>query len=243
MATLTEIMERVVDEGTGEAGAGCRLYRRGQDRNRQEAGERQLPRPLGLQRLVCRLRALAQAGLHHRGRRRFTSPGRRRTAVSSPRRSSRRSRLRHSGSTASAVNQCAGAGARRSRRDEDRSARDFRTGQPPPLVQLTVEYARLAGSGLDGLSAREASARWRGLGCTAQLRGAGLVVDQWPAPGTPLDSGVTVVLTLDVSPSSVWGVPKRHDGRQLLRALSRMCRSTSGSSRRDRPHCSRPAQG
>jgi cell division protein FtsI (penicillin-binding protein 3) len=53
---------------------------------------------------------------------------------------------------------------------------------------------------LSGMSAREALRVLTRLGCTAHLRGAGVVVDQWPAPGTPLDSGMNVVLTLDRRP-------------------------------------------
>jgi cell division protein FtsI (penicillin-binding protein 3) len=50
---------------------------------------------------------------------------------------------------------------------------------------------------LTGLSAREAIGALARLGSSARLRGAGLVVSQWPEPGTPLDSGAPVVLTLD----------------------------------------------
>ena len=83
------------------------------------------------------------------------------------------------------------------------------TGQLATSGPVTASGARpadgeridLAGSGPDRLEcARSRSACCAALGCTAQLRGAGLVVDQWPAPGTPLDSGVTVVLTLERRP-------------------------------------------
>lgn len=50
---------------------------------------------------------------------------------------------------------------------------------------------------LTGLSAREATAILTRLGYTARLRGAGLVVEQTPEPGAPLDSSTTAVLTLD----------------------------------------------
>jgi len=53
---------------------------------------------------------------------------------------------------------------------------------------------------LTGLSAREAIRMLARLGCTVELRGGGLVVDQFPAPGTPLDSGTSVVLTLGRRP-------------------------------------------
>jgi cell division protein FtsI (penicillin-binding protein 3) len=50
---------------------------------------------------------------------------------------------------------------------------------------------------LIGLSAREATAILTRLGYTARLRGAGLVVEQKPEPGTPLDSSTAAVLTLE----------------------------------------------
>jgi cell division protein FtsI (penicillin-binding protein 3) len=75
--------------------------------------------------------------------------------------------------------------------------------QPPSVVPLTgdgnAETSEIPD--LTGLSAREALRALARLGCTAQLRGAGLVVSQSPAPGTPLDSSVNVVLTLDRRPA------------------------------------------
>jgi cell division protein FtsI (penicillin-binding protein 3) len=68
--------------------------------------------------------------------------------------------------------------------------------QPAPVVSLAVSASPSQVPDLTGLSAREALAILTRLGCAAQLRGAGLVVDQWPAAGSPLDSGATVVLTL-----------------------------------------------
>jgi membrane peptidoglycan carboxypeptidase len=50
---------------------------------------------------------------------------------------------------------------------------------------------------LTGLSAREATAILTRLGYTARLRGAGLVVEQTPEPGAPLESSTTAVLTLE----------------------------------------------
>jgi membrane peptidoglycan carboxypeptidase len=50
---------------------------------------------------------------------------------------------------------------------------------------------------LTGLSAREATAILTRLGYTARLLGAGLVVEQTPEPGAPLDSSTTAVLTLE----------------------------------------------
>ena len=73
---------------------------------------------------------------------------------------------------------------------------------PPSLVSLTglANTSPSEVPDLTGMSAREALGMLSRLGCTAQMRGAGLVVDQWPSPGTALDSGVTVVLTLDRRP-------------------------------------------
>ena len=70
------------------------------------------------------------------------------------------------------------------------------------LVQLTGGVAASASQvpDLTGLSAREAIRMLARLGCTVELRGGGLVVDQFPAPGTPLDSGMSVVLTLGRRP-------------------------------------------
>jgi beta-lactam-binding protein with PASTA domain len=35
------------------------------------------------------------------------------------------------------------------------------------------------------------------LGLTARVRGAGIVVDQQPAPGSPIERGTTATLTLE----------------------------------------------
>jgi cell division protein FtsI (penicillin-binding protein 3) len=69
---------------------------------------------------------------------------------------------------------------------------------PPSLVPVPATSSSSASQfpDLTGLSARDALAVMSRLGLAAQLRGSGLVVDQSPAPGEPLDAGVTVVLTL-----------------------------------------------
>jgi membrane peptidoglycan carboxypeptidase len=74
---------------------------------------------------------------------------------------------------------------------------------PPTPVSLTGSMNTSVSEvpDLTGMSARDALGTLTRLGCTAELRGAGLVVDQWPAPGTPLDSSLTVVLTLDRRPA------------------------------------------
>ncbi len=70
---------------------------------------------------------------------------------------------------------------------------------PPSLVPVPATSSSSASQfpDLTGLSARDALAVMSRLGLAAQLRGSGLVVDQSPAPGEPLDSGVAVVLTLE----------------------------------------------
>ena len=55
---------------------------------------------------------------------------------------------------------------------------------------------------LTGLSARDALRALSQLGLTARLYGAGLVVQQQPEAGTPLDSGTSVILRLDRSSQS-----------------------------------------
>ena len=199
MATLTGIMERVVDDGTGKLRESRRLYRRWKDRHRQEAAERQLSWPLRLQRVVCRLRALAETGLHDRCRCRFATwvspyggvvaaPIFQKIATAA---------LRHDGVPPS-IN--APEPVLAGRRDETGQRSTSGPLAPPPTVMpLTAAVSDSASEvpDLTGMSARDALGALTRLGCAAELRGAGLVVDQWPAPGTPLDSSLTVVLTLD----------------------------------------------
>jgi cell division protein FtsI/penicillin-binding protein 2 len=78
------------------------------------------------------------------------------------------------------------------------------TGQQPasgPVVPVGLTPLNGGGTSsfpdLSGMSAREALALLSRLGYTARLRGAGLVADQWPAPGAPLDPSEPVVLRLD----------------------------------------------
>jgi cell division protein FtsI (penicillin-binding protein 3) len=58
---------------------------------------------------------------------------------------------------------------------------------------------------LRGMSARDALRVLAQLGVTARIDGSGLVVDQIPAPGTPLDRGVSSTLILDRSASHLVG--------------------------------------
>jgi len=67
---------------------------------------------------------------------------------------------------------------------------------PPSIVPLPGASGSVLPD-LTGLSAREATGVLSRLGYTTRLRGTGLVVDQWPAPGAPLDSSATAVLRLE----------------------------------------------
>ena len=90
-ATLTEIMEAVVERGTGEAGATGGLYGRRQDRDGREARQRPVLQDR-LQRVVRRVRSVAEAGADDCGRDRLaareaaiTAPGCRRRCSSESR--------------------------------------------------------------------------------------------------------------------------------------------------------------
>lgn len=60
---------------------------------------------------------------------------------------------------------------------------------------------------LRGTSAREAIRTLAQLGLTAHVRGRGIVVEQTPEPGTPLERGVTCTLVLDRDTSRFIGAP------------------------------------
>jgi cell division protein FtsI (penicillin-binding protein 3) len=55
---------------------------------------------------------------------------------------------------------------------------------------------------LRGLSAREALRTLARLGVTARLDGSGVVIDQTPEAGTPLERGTQCVLQLERSPGA-----------------------------------------
>ena len=118
-ATLTTIMEGVVERGTGEGRADRRLHGRRQDRHRAEAGQRPLLDDR-VQRVVRRLRAVAQAGAH--------DPRRHRLAAR--RRPLRRRRWRRRSSSASPRPRCASSACRRRsirrRRSSSRATDDAR---------------------------------------------------------------------------------------------------------------------
>jgi len=87
------------------------------------------------------------------------------------------------------------------------------TGDPEPTpvkVPAILPLAGLAlGAGLmpdlRGLGAREALKTLARLGASAQLVGDGLVVEQTPAPGTPIDRGIASTLWLRRQPPGMAG--------------------------------------
>jgi cell division protein FtsI (penicillin-binding protein 3) len=72
----------------------------------------------------------------------------------------------------------------------------------PHVVAMPANMSETGVPDLRGLSAREAVRELARLGLTARLQGTGVVVDQSPAAGSPLDPGATATLMLDrrVSP-------------------------------------------
>lgn len=63
---------------------------------------------------------------------------------------------------------------------------------------------------LRGMGAREAVRTLAQLGLSARIEGKGIVVDQAPAPGTPLERGITCTLLLDREPARLIGVAGAH---------------------------------
>ena len=80
--------------------------------------------------------------------------------------------------------------------------RDPSPGESPAPTVITVAAVDDSHSmpDLRGLSAREALRRLASRRLTARLQGAGLVVSQSPAPGTPLDASTPCSLLLDRHP-------------------------------------------
>lgn len=82
-----------------------------------------------------------------------------------------------------------------------------RAAQPAPApMRPTVVQAALTASGetalpdLRGYGAREAVRELARLGITPRMRGTGVVVDQQPRPGEPIEPGASCTLILDRSP-------------------------------------------
>jgi cell division protein FtsI (penicillin-binding protein 3) len=69
---------------------------------------------------------------------------------------------------------------------------------PPQIVRLggSAPGSMALFPDLTGLSARDALRVLVQLGLTARLHGTGMVVDQQPPPGTPIESGTTAILSL-----------------------------------------------
>jgi membrane peptidoglycan carboxypeptidase len=79
--------------------------------------------------------------------------------------------------------------------------------RPPAIVTLQnrVPAHDSLFPDLRGLGARDAVQAVARLGLTARLRGAGVVVEQAPLPGTPIERGSTSILTLDRAPVAAAG--------------------------------------
>jgi cell division protein FtsI (penicillin-binding protein 3) len=89
----------------------------------------------------------------------------------------------------------------------------------PTLATTTLPaIVTLAGGGhetalvpdLRGLSARDAVRTLSKLGASARLHGTGVVIDQSPAAGTPLERGSTCTLVLERDPSRLTGAAGAH---------------------------------
>ena len=74
----------------------------------------------------------------------------------------------------------------------------------PNVVAMPANMTETGLPDLRGLSAREALRELARLGLTARMQGTGVVVDQMPVAGSPIDPGATATLILDrrVSPRS-----------------------------------------
>jgi cell division protein FtsI/penicillin-binding protein 2 len=77
--------------------------------------------------------------------------------------------------------------------------------QPAILPMPDGERSASVMPDLRGSSAREALRTLAGLGLTARIEGRGVVIDQTPEPGSPLERGITCSLVLDRDPSRLAG--------------------------------------
>jgi cell division protein FtsI (penicillin-binding protein 3) len=75
----------------------------------------------------------------------------------------------------------------------------------PVIVPLPATSIQPTVPDLRGLSAREAMRSLAELGLTPRLRGSGIVVDQDPLPGMPLERGSVCMLILDRAPQPTAG--------------------------------------
>ncbi len=73
---------------------------------------------------------------------------------------------------------------------------------PPAIVTMTANMTDGGGlPDLRGLSARDALRELARLGLTARMQGAGVVVDQTPAPGSMIEPGASCMLVLNRRPA------------------------------------------
>ena len=167
----------------GQGGADRRLHDRRQDRHRAQDHQRRVL-AVGVQRLVRRLPAVAQAGADDHRRHRFAArqglhtaaPWRRRSSSASPK---RRCATRHC-----ADRQPGAAGARGGARPITRAdATISRRSDWQPSWTAARDGLM---PDLRGMSARDANRTLTQIGMTGRLNGDGFVLEQSPAAGTVL---------------------------------------------------------
>ena len=192
-------MEQVVERGTAQRRADSRLHHRRQDRHRGQAGERPLLE-VGLQRVVRRVRPVAQSGADDPRRHRLAARQRllRRRRLGADLQADRRSRAAPtwaSARTSTRRRRCWWRGTIRRTTPTPRPRRSRRA--RPACCRPTVEPARNGlMPDLRGLSAREALQALSRIGMTAQMSGDGFVVEQSPEAGSALERGNACALTL-----------------------------------------------
>jgi len=83
------------------------------------------------------------------------------------------------------------------RKSESMSQQTSGPAAAPPIVTLADSAGALVFPDLTGMSAREALRVLARLGLEVRIQGAGVVTQQMPAAGTPIDAAATAVLKLD----------------------------------------------
>ena len=238
--TLTDIMEQVVLDGTAKGARLVQLRRGRQDRHRRQARQRPLL-AVSAERVVRRLRAVAQSRAHGDRDGGFAARG-------------RRHRRRHCRADLQADRRREPAPPWRDADDQSGAAGDRRaTDSTSPVTPIVVAGRRVRwprdrpGTGLPdltGMSAREALRELARLGLSARMQGAGVVVQQDPPAGAPLEPGAH--LHPRPQPSSPIATQRSHwrttvilgDVVDALRDLTVHAPSAggAGNSRSDRGH-------
>ena len=195
-ATLTGIMEQIVERGTatyaqvegytiaGKTGTASKLV------NGRYSNTRLL-------RFVCRIPPIAKPGGDHHRRHRFAACARllRRADCGS-------GIPAHRGGNASAPwraadAECPAASARRATHGTTRTFNPARNQREASIVHVGTSGDVRDLPDFRGLSAREALRVLTKIGLTARLTGNGAVTSQVPAPGTPIEPGMTCELRLE----------------------------------------------